>query len=35
MGPPIDPADTDHILPARVDVVVIGGGTPITLQSGL
>ena len=26
MGPLIDPADTDHTLPARVDVVVIGGG---------
>ncbi len=26
MGPTIDPADTDHSLPARVDVVVIGGG---------
>ena len=26
MGPVIDPADTDSTLPARVDVVVIGGG---------
>ena len=26
MGPLIDPAETDHTLPARVDVVVIGGG---------
>ncbi len=26
MGPLIDPADTDHTLPTRVDVVVIGGG---------
>ncbi len=26
MGPLIDPADTDQKLPARVDVVVIGGG---------
>ena len=26
MGPTIDPAETDHTLPARVDVVVTGGG---------
>ena len=26
MGPTIDPADTDQILPSHVDVVVIGGG---------